>query len=487
MSVLEIDGLTARAGDAVLLDGIDVTLGPGRVLAVLGPSGAGKSTLGLAVLGEAAPGVVLTGRVRVAGADLLGAGRRRRAGRVGHLPQHPGTVLDPVRRVGRVLDELAALVHPGDRAARAAAVATALTRAGLAPGLGQRFPHQLSGGQQQRMALAQTLVTAPDVIVLDEPTTGLDPGTTDEVLGHLADLARAGTALVLLTHDRSVARRLADRAVALADGRVVRHGSVEDVLGPDHPERPSAAAGPASGDGLEALGLRVVAPGGAVLLDGVDLRAGPGTCVAVAGPSGAGKTTLARAVAGLVTPVTGTVAVDGARLPAALAGRDRAQRRAVQYVHQDARPAFLEHRAVDEQVARPAVLLRGLSPADARAEARAVLERLGVTAAVAARRPGTLSGGQLQRAGVARALLARPGVLVCDEPTSALDTRHRDTLLTELDRHRREHGTVVVLVSHDLDVLRAADRVVHLHDGRAVAPQARVDSSSGGRPAGWNR
>ncbi|MET0190106.1 MAG: ATP-binding cassette domain-containing protein, partial [Pseudonocardia sediminis] len=260
MSVLEIDGLTARAGDAVLLDGIDVTLGPGRVLAVLGPSGAGKSTLGLAVLGEAAPGVVLTGRVRVAGADLLGAGRRRRAGRVGHLPQHPGTVLDPVRRVGRVLDELAALVHPDDRAARAAAVATALTRAGLAPDLGRRFPHQLSGGQQQRMALAQTLVTAPDVIVLDEPTTGLDPGTTEEVLGHLADLARAGTALVLLTHDRSVARRLADRAVALADGRVVRRGTVEDVLGPDRPQRPPAAAEPAPGDGLEALGLRVVAP-----------------------------------------------------------------------------------------------------------------------------------------------------------------------------------------------------------------------------------
>nr|WP_238590203.1 ATP-binding cassette domain-containing protein [Pseudonocardia sp. AL041005-10] len=165
-----------------------------------------------------------------------------------------------------------------------------------------------------------------------------------------------------------------------------------------------------------------------------------------------------------MTPCSGTVRVDG-RDPAG-------DRRAVQYVDQDGRSAFLDHRPVLDQVARPAVLLRGRSPADARAAAVAQLERLGVSAATAARRPGGLSGGQLQRASVARALLAGPTVLVADEATSALDGGHRALLLAELRRLCREDGTAVLLISHDPVAVASADRVVTLVDGRvAAAPQ----------------
>ncbi|MEU9818636.1 ABC transporter ATP-binding protein [Pseudonocardia alni] len=476
MSALSVRGLTARTVDGtVLLDGVDLDLAPGAVLAVVGPSGAGKSTLGLAVLGEAATGVALDGSVRIGPAELLGVAprelRTRRTGRVGHLPQHPGRVLDPVRRVGPVLDELAATVHGRGRrhrTARARAVTEACERAGLGaePHLLRRHPHRLSGGQQQRVALAQTLVTGPAVVVLDEPTTGLDPVSTDAVLDRLAVLAAGPTALVLLTHDLDAVRRLAAAVpvtlLELAAGRVVRTGPAAALLGaPVPPASPPPSA--AVGAMLEVTDLGVRAAGGAQLLSGVDLAVGRGGFVALTGPSGAGKTTLGRALAGL-TPCSGTVRVDG-RDPAG-------DRRAVQYVDQDGRSAFLDHRPVLDQVARPAVLLRGRSPADARAAAVAQLERLGVSAATAARRPGGLSGGQLQRASVARALLAGPTVLVADEATSALDGGHRALLLAELRRLCREDGTAVLLISHDPVAVASADRVVTLVDGRvAAAPQ----------------
>ncbi|ANY10057.1 hypothetical protein AFB00_13890 [Pseudonocardia sp. HH130630-07] len=466
MTVRDLRATTA--GGTVLLDGVGFTLDAGRVLAVVGPSGAGKSTLGLALLGEAGPGIGLAGSVRAGDTELLGPGpaapHRAGAGRVGYLPQHPGVVLDPVRRCGPVLDELAAIGHGSGRRsapARAAAAGRALERAGLAggPQLGRRFPHQLSGGQQQRMALAQTLVTDPAVVVLDEPTTGLDPVTTGIVVDRLAALTAAGTALVLLTHDLDVARRLADEVLELDAGRPGRHGTPAALLGPG---RAPVAPGPAAGGdpALEVTGLSVRAPDGALLLSGVDLAVARGGCAGVAGPSGAGKTTLGRALAGL-TPSSGSVLVHGTP-----PGPDR---RAVQYVHQDARSAFLDHRPVLDQVARPAVRLRGLPVADAVAVATALLDRLGLGADVVRRRPGGLSGGQLQRASVARALLAGPRVLVADEPTSALDARHRDLLLAELDRERDARGTAVVLISHDPAVLARTDGVLTLTDGRAAA------------------
>jgi peptide/nickel transport system ATP-binding protein len=465
VSLVEVAALSADAGAQRLLHELDLTLDPGDVLAVLGDSGAGKSTLGLALLGEAGPGVRLGGRVRLAGTDLVGldehALRRARAGRIGHLPQHPGAVLDPVRRVGGVLTELAALVHRRGRT-RAAAVEEACDAARFAPELLRRFPHQLSGGQQQRAALAQTLVTRPAVVVLDEPTTGLDPTTAAELVERLRTLRERGTALVLLTHDHDIARALGGRAVVLDHGRAVTRGTVGDVLGPASPGTAARAATPAAAPRLTVRGAAVDAAGRPVL-DGVDLDAAAGELLALVGPSGAGKTTLGRFVAGLVRG-RGTVEVDGMLLAPR---RRRAERRIVQYVHQDPRSTFRQHRPVVEQVARPAELLHGVAPTRARADAGALLARLGVDATTAARRPSTLSGGQLQRAAVARALCARPAVLVCDEVTSALDAAHRDELLDALDALRHDHATTVLLITHDIPLVeRVADRIVMIENGR---------------------
>ncbi|GAB3742687.1 ATP-binding cassette domain-containing protein [Amycolatopsis oliviviridis] len=459
MTVLEISGLSARAGDTGLLDDVSLALEPGRVLVVLGASGSGKTTLGLAATGRARPGIALSGSIRLTGSALLGRTaaelRRIRAGVVGHLPQQPSAVLDPVRRCGPVLAELAAIRHRG-RAARLAAARTALVDAGLEADLWRRFPHQLSGGQQQRMALATTLVTRPEVLVLDEPTSGLDPESRAVLAARLLELSRSGTALLVLTHDLALARALPGDVAELRDHRLVPRENVPGRESRDETPSPSP-----SSPVLVVRGLTVRA-GRTTLLEDVDLELAAGSRTALTGVSGAGKTTLARALAGLTPPSAGTIEVDGVRLPRQARRRERAQLRAIQYVHQDSRASFDEFRGVLDQVADTACLLRGSSRQEARLEAAEVLRSLGVDAD--GHRPGTLSGGQLQRCAVARALLARPRVLICDEVTSALDAVSRARLLDVLTAAMSRHGTALLMISHD-DAF-AADRTLSLVEGR---------------------
>ena len=489
--ILSARGLRATAGEHVLLDGIDLDLRPGTALAVIGRSGAGKTTLGWALQGESPPGVALSGAVRLHGSDLLelsdGHRRRARAGRTSVLPQHPAAVLNPMRRIGAVLRELAALRHPR-RAERDEAVRNALAAARLdpEPALLRRFPHQLSGGQQQRVALAQALITEPGIVVLDEPTTGADTLTKSETAAMLEDLATRGTALVLLTHDLPLARRLAHEALVLHEGRIVESGpGTRPLHAPAHARtREILAAEPVltaeAGDArarpdpvLRAEGLGHRAKDGAPLLAEVDLAVPPGWCAAIVGPSGAGKTTLARCLAGLTRPDTGRVLLGETDLAPAARRRPREHRRQVQLVHQDARAAFDPHRPVIQQVARTAELLRNVPRREALAEAEDALADLGLDPAQARRGPAGLSGGQLQRAAVARGLLAHPSVLICDEITSALDVINQSELFRALETAKFGRGTGIVLISHDFAaVSELADEVHLMRGGRLVESAA---------------
>ncbi|GCD34198.1 ABC transporter ATP-binding protein [Streptomyces chrestomyceticus JCM 4735] len=518
--VAEVEDLRVEVGGRAVVDGVSLRVRAGTVTALVGASGSGKTTTGLALLGAYPPGARVSGTVTVT--DRL----------VGHVPQHPAAVLNPARRAGALLTDIARtqVRHlPRRERARAATarINEALSRAQLTDPseLLRRYPHQLSGGQQQRVVLAQALLLGARVVVADEPTTGQDALTKRRIVAELVSVVRQGIGVLLLSHDLDVVRELADEVVVLKGGRVVEAGPVEQVVtsarhawtrqlfgaeegsgavpgvrgdtGPDAPPEGKIDADSSPGAALEVrsetdavLEVRNLAAhhrgGGArrtvdVLCD-VSLRVRPGERVAVVGRSGSGKTTLGRCLAGLHRTYDGEVHLDGVPLPRSLRNRTPRQLAAVQYVFQDAHSSFDEHRTLLAQVARTAVRLRGAMPADAAREAEALLAEVGLREQHFHSRPGRLSGGELQRAALARALLARPRVLVCDEITSGLDTVTRRTVLAVLDRLLRDQPDLaLVWITHDLKTAARTDRILVLDTGDVVeeGPATRVLTAPG--------
>ncbi|MBV9735361.1 MAG: ABC transporter ATP-binding protein [Acidisphaera sp.] len=502
--LVEVDALRVLARDDSgqerrIVDDVSFSIGAGEVVALIGESGSGKTTIALSLLGYARAGCrIAGGGIRVGATDvraLSAAGLTGLRGRqVSYIAQSAAAAFNPSQRIMPQVIE-SAMIHRLMPRRAAEAKARGLFRALALPNpdrIGARFPHQVSGGQLQRLLAAMALITDPELVIMDEPTTALDVTTQIEVLRAFKAVAREkGTTTLYVSHDLAVVAQIADRIVVLRDGAVQeightgpllaapRHAYTQELLAAAAPavrmappvartgERPPLlrVAGLTAGyGGANAAGMPVLP----VLRD-IDFVIQPGSVLGVVGESGCGKSTLARVIAGLLPAARGSVSLDGEALPAKLQDRSREQLRRVQIVFQMADTALNPAHEVDRILARPLVFYHGLRGGALRRRIAALLEMVQLPARLGRHKPGELSGGQKQRVNLARALAAEPSLILCDEVTSALDTVVGAAILDLLAGLRRELDLSFMFISHDLSTVRAfCDEVMILYAGQRV-------------------
>ena len=548
-SLLEVRDLrVCFGGDVAALRGVSLSLDRGESLAIVGESGSGKSTLAKCLAGLIQPPSV-SGSVRVDGFELVGATedalRPVRWSTVALALQ--GSPFNPVVTVG---DQVAEPLRErrGWGAREAVARAAELAREVLLdPALLDRYPHQLSGGQRRRATLAMVLALDPALVVLDEPTAGLDPATRHDLVQRIVRLAgERGFAMVVISHDLPDASSLAARTMVLYAGEVMEEGSTDRVIAepahpyswalinaypvmtttkdlrpirgrppdpravppgcPYHPRCTQAEsicweAHPELAPSRERLvlchfgGLKTLMSAQQVTktfghgraavaaLRGVSFSIREGESVGIVGPSGSGKSTLARIVSGHLPWDSGAVALEGQPLPTTWRGPDRMRRRRIQLIMQDPADALSPRLPVAELVGEP-LDLAGTPAGDKARAVATVLESVGLppTGSFLEARTHELSGGQLQRIALARALVCDPKVLVADEPTAMLDASEQARLLVVLRERQVEMGLGLVLISHDLAVVRKmTDRVVVLDGGLVVEEGSSSEVSTAPR------
>jgi peptide/nickel transport system ATP-binding protein len=507
--IVKVSGLrvTARNDmdeEITIVHGAEFSIKKGEVLALIGESGSGKSTIALALMGYARAGCRLAGgTVSVAGHQMLALGERELAGlrgrTVAYIAQSAAASFNPSRRLMDQVIE-SAMIHKVMPRAVAEAKAVELFRALALPdpdNIGKRYPHQVSGGQLQRLMAAMALITDPDLVILDEPTTALDVTTQIEVLRAFKQVVQErGSTAVYVSHDLAVVAQMADRIVVLRDGQIRENGPTEQILSaPSHPYTKSLLAaiapkqpGPGAAGSqppqehplLEVRGLYASygsAKGGApvkCVLDDINLVIPRGATIGVIGESGSGKTTLARTIAGMVAPSEGAILLDGQRLAPTLDGRTRDQFRRIQFVFQNADTALNPLHSIERILGRPLEFYHGMKGEARRKRVLQLLDLVKLPSSVAERLPGELSGGQKQRINLARALAAQPDLILCDEVTSALDTVVGAAILELMAELRKELNVSYMFISHDINTVRAiCDEIVVLYAGRKVEARKR--------------
>lgn len=467
--LLQVRGLTAGYGGAAqpVFTGLDLDLAAGQCLAVVGPSGCGKSTLCKALLDLLPDDAKLDGSIRWSGHELT-ADRARwhrlRGAELGLLLQDHRYALDPVRRVG---DQIAEVVrhHRPDLARPLVRTMVHELLADVrlpAPSLlARRYPHQLSGGQRQRACLAAALAAGPRLLLADEPTTALDLLVQRDIICLLRDLVdRRNLALLLVTHDRDLVALVADRTMTWPQ----KEHDNDPTTPCDDPIRARVSMPGAPCLKVRELCVAVAAAGRSQTVVhrlGLDLM--EGQTLGLAGESGAGKTTLARALAGWHPLQAGTVELAGSE-----GMSDGARLRAIQMLSQDAVASLNPRQRVLAAVIE-AARAAGDAPDLAKSRARSLLRDVDLDSDLERRTTAALSGGQRQRVQLARALAARPRVLVADEPASSLDAKRRDGLVSLLRRLQDQYGLALLVIAHDLVWLEGwCDRVAVMIEGHLV-------------------
>ena len=505
--LVDVQGLRVSFGGKEVVHGIDFHIAPGEKLALVGESGSGKTVSALSLLrlvqnAQVTGSAVLAGEGGEPARDLLQLPEREmlavRGREIAMIFQEPMTALNPLYTVGDQVAEVLQLKDGLTKRQAWEAAIEALRATGI-PEPQRRataYPHQLSGGQRQRAMIAMALSGRPRLLLADEPTTALDVTLRGQILELLAEIqSHNGMAILLITHDLNLVRKFADRVAVMENGYLVEQGPVGEIFSnPQHPytrklieSRPErdVVEGPvADAPVMQAQGLQVSYPitvpgvkgwfrkGRFVAVKDAKFAIPPGRTLGVVGESGSGKSTLAMAALGLV-PHAGDLDVVGRRWGPDAAG-NKAIRRLVQVVFQDPYSS-LSPRMTIEEIAGEGLLVHEptLDTAGRRERVLQALADVGLSEAqfpgLLHRYPHEFSGGQRQRIAVARALIVQPQLLVLDEPTSALDVTIQKQVLKLLQRLQREKGLSYLLITHDVDVIRAmAHDVVVMKDGDIV-------------------
>lgn len=471
----------------VLVDGVSVAVEKGKVLGLIGESGAGKSTIGLSAMSYGRGGVRLTGgQILLNGRDIRTAsaqGLRALRGReVTYVAQSAAASFNPAKRLMEQVIE-SSLSHGLMTKADAEARAVSLFRQLGLPNpetFGSRYPHQVSGGQLQRAMTAMALCPKPDLVIFDEPTTALDVTTQIDVLAAIKRaIHETGVAALYITHDLAVVAQVADDILVLRHGKAVEYGPTDQIINRPQMDYTRALVSVRSIDHAEkAEAPPVLAVEGVTaryrgtsfdVLKNVSVSVASGQTLAIVGESGSGKSTLARAITGLLPPTKGRITFAGRTLSPELAGRSKDDLRELQMIYQMADVAMNPRQTVGTIIGRPLEFYFGLRGEERDRRVQELLDQIEMGKGYAKRYPAELSGGQKQRVCIARALAAKPRLIICDEVTSALDPLVADGILKLLLDLQAKAQVAYLFITHDLATVRAiADRIAVMFKGEVV-------------------
>ena len=479
MALLDITDLSLTLDSRRLIDGLNLILEPGKIVGLVGASGSGKSLTARSIIGLPPRGAEITGTIMLDGLSLLSLGDKKlgqiRGRDIGIVFQDSAAAFDPLMTI---CDHVAEPLrwHLGlDRKTARIEAQRALNRAEFPNDIDafNRYPHEISGGQRQRAMIAAAITLSPKLLLADEPTTALDVTTEAAILNLLRKLAREdGMAILLVSHDLPAIATIADHIALIEAGKIIESVGIQDIT----PHRSPRLAGLFAS--IEPQDSRAEIKSGEVALRGHSLSFSyrdkravenvsfvlhRGECLGIVGQSGSGKSTLARIIAGLSKPCAGRI--EAIKLPCP-----------VQMVFQDPSGSLNPRWTLGQSIAEP-LHREQLAPATRTQRIVQALQEVGLDASFAGRYPHEVSGGQAQRAAIARAIIIKPDIVVLDEPVSALDISVRSQILDLLDGLRRYHGLAMVFITHDLGVARrVADHLLVMKDGKVIeqGPTAKV-------------
>ncbi|MBY5838288.1 ABC transporter ATP-binding protein (plasmid) [Rhizobium leguminosarum] len=511
-SVLSVRDLTVRAhvdsGPRTLLDAVSLDLGKGEILGLVGESGSGKSLFCRSLV-RLLPSSLLkieSGSVLLEGRDLMriddGEMLKVRGGEIGMIFQNPTSHLDPVMRIGEQIAE-GIRYHQGLGACEARTVATEiLAQVGFPDPKRQydSYPHEFSGGMRQRAMIGVALSCNPKILIADEPTTALDVTIQAQILRLLIDIRdRRGLSIILITHDLGIVAQTCDRIAVLRGGKLLEVGPKRTILARpqhpytinlinSHPSIPGAISAPLpelaearnpARPLLEIDDLHVrFRAGGALLrggaktvsaVAGVSLQIMPGETVGIVGESGSGKSTLARAVLGLTPLSSGHVTFDGVDLALQKSAGLAKLRRETAMVFQDPYNALNPRLTTGQMLAEVLKVQGKVAKADIPVRIGELLDLVGLEREFAGRKPRSMSGGQCQRAGIARALAVDPKLIIADECVAALDVTIQAQIIELFRELTAKMNLTLIFIAHDLAIVRnLCERVVVMYRGEIV-------------------